>query len=57
VVVAVVLPAHQSGSFGAVDETDRAVVTEEQVFGDVTDRRAARVGVAPDRQQELVLDR
>ena len=41
--------------FGAVDETDGAVVAKKEVAGNVPDRRTIRAGVAFDRQQELVL--
>lgn len=40
---------------GAVDEPDRAVMTEQQPIGDVTDRRPLAVCVAADDEQELVL--
>ena len=41
--------------FGAVDETDGAVVTQQEVAGDVPDRWASRAWVAFDREQQLVL--
>ena len=40
-----------------VDEADGAVMPDEQVAGDVGDRGAERVAVAPDGQQQLVLGR
>lgn len=39
---------------GAVDQSDRAVVTQDEVAGDLADGRACRVGVTLDRQHELV---
>lgn len=40
-----------------VNETDRAVVTEQQIVGNLTDGRASWVVVTPDSQQELVMGR
>jgi hypothetical protein len=48
---------HQSGGCGAVDQPDGAVVAQHEVVGDLADRGPCRVGVAPDRQQQLVLSR
>ena len=45
------------GGLSLMDQSDGAVVAEQEVGGHVADRRPARVGVAPDRQQELVLSR
>ena len=39
----------------AVDQPHRAVVTQDEVVGDVADRRTGRIGMAPDREQQLVL--
>ena len=52
-VVVVTSSFEQSGGDGPIDELDDAVMAQEQVIGDVTDRgwRA----VAADREQELVL--
>ena len=47
--------AHEPGGDRAVDELDRAVVAQQQVAGDVADRRTGRVVVAADREQQLVL--
>ena len=44
------------GSLGPVDQPDHAVVPEQQVLGDVPDRRGAG-RVPPDREEELVLRR
>jgi hypothetical protein len=41
--------------FGSVDETDGAVVAQQEVAGNVPDRRAGRAWVAFDREQQLVL--
>ena len=41
--------------FGSVDETDGAVVAEQEVAGDVPDRRTGGAWVALDREQQLVL--
>lgn len=49
-------PRHQAGRDAAVDQTDRAVVPQHQVLGDVADRRPAP-GVTADRQQQLMLCR
>ena len=54
-VATVAVPAHQAGPLGPVDELDRAVVAEQEMLGDVTDRRIVGPGVTPHRQQELVL--
>lgn len=43
----------QPGGDGSIDEFDDAVVAEQQVIGDVADRRL--LVVAADGQQELVL--
>jgi hypothetical protein len=55
VIVAIAFPSHQAGLRGAVDEPDRAVVTQQQRLGDVTHGRAARALVAAYREEELVL--
>ncbi len=47
--------AHEPGGGGAIDQAHRGVMLNDEVCGDVADRRAARVGVALDREQELVL--
>jgi hypothetical protein len=51
------LARDQPGRRGSVDQLDGAVVTHEQVSSHVPDGRTARVGMPPDRQQELVLRR
>lgn len=55
VVVAIMLPAHQAGGLGPVHEAHRAVVSQQQVFGDIPDRRTSWVGVAAHCKQQLVL--
>jgi hypothetical protein len=50
-VVMVSDPDDQAAGIGAIDETDSTVVLEEQIVGYLSDRRAARVTVAPYRQQ------
>jgi hypothetical protein len=40
---------------GAIDETDRAVMTQQQRFRDVTDSGTTRVVVTAYRQEQLVL--
>ena len=47
----------ETGGLGAVDELHRAVVTQEQMVGDVADGRAERVVVAADGEEQLVLRR
>jgi hypothetical protein len=47
----------ETGGFGPIDETDRAVVAKEQVVGDVADRRSACVATPANGQHELVLGR
>jgi hypothetical protein len=44
----------QSVPGGAVDQADRAVVAQDQVAGEIADRGAGRIGMALDRQQQLV---
>ena len=39
----------------AIDEPDGAVVSQEEVVGDLANRRAARFGVAPHREDQLML--
>jgi hypothetical protein len=41
----------------ALHKLDRAVVPERQVPGHIADRRAARISVSPDGQQQLVMRR
>jgi len=53
-VVPVRTAVEQTGGLGPVDQFDRAVVAQEQVPGDVTDRRSPRIGVAADGQQQLM---
>jgi CIC family chloride channel protein len=48
-------PAHETGINGAVDQSDGAVVAHQQRVGDVTNGGTARVGVAPHREEQLVL--
>jgi hypothetical protein len=38
------MAVEQTGGLGPVDQFDRAVVVQEQVPGDVTDRRAPQIG-------------
>ena len=51
------LTAHEVPLLGAVDQLHRTVVAEQERAGDVTDGRRIGAGVAPDREQELVLGR
>src|SRR2546430_17180686 len=57
VVVDVAATFDQPQGLGAVDEPDGAVMTDEEGPGDVGDGRATMVGVAPDRQEQLILGR
>ena len=54
-VVAVGLAADEASAFGSVHQLDGGVVADEEVLGDVPDRRRLRAGVAADGQEELVL--
>ena len=56
-VAVVVLPFHQPGRLGPVDELGSAVRAEHQVAGQVTDGGAVRPGVALDGEQQLMLGR
>ena len=56
-VLGVAAAGDQARLLGPVDQADGAVVAEQEVVGHLADRRPARVGVAPDGQQELVLGR
>jgi hypothetical protein len=49
-------PPHQPGGLGPVDQFHDAVVAQQQVVGDLPDRRGRAV-VAPDGEQQLVLRR
>ena len=49
------VPVDEAGFDRAVDEPDRAVVTEQQRFGNVADRRSLGIRMAADGEQELVL--
>lgn len=56
--VVVVAPSlHQLGRLGAVNQLDGAVMTQQQIAGEIPDGRALRSWVALDRQQQLVLGR
>jgi len=57
VVERVGMSGHEAGVDRAVDEADRAVVTEQQRIGQVPDRRARVVLTASNREQQLVLRR
>jgi hypothetical protein len=52
---AVSVAANESRPFGPVHELDRAVMTEQQVLGDLPDRRVVGPTMAPHCEQELVL--
>lgn len=54
-VVGVRRPANDAGGFGAVHESDRAVALQQQVLGDLADRRRPRSRMALDRHQKLML--
>ena len=55
VVVAIRSPADEPGPLGPVDELDDGVVAQEEVVGEIADRRTALV--PPHGEQELVLCR
>jgi hypothetical protein len=40
---------------GAVGESDSAVVAQDEVIGDLANRRSAWIGMTADGEQELVL--
>jgi hypothetical protein len=46
----------QAVSGGAIDQLDGAVVAQHQVVGQIADRRTRWVGMAADREQQLVLE-
>ena len=48
-------PSDQTNGLCAIDETDRAVVTKEQVVGHLPDGRPPRVTVPAHGQHELML--
>lgn len=50
-------PDHKASGDRAIDQLDHAVVPQEQVIGDVADRRTMRMLVTADREQELMLRR
>ncbi|HEY2271675.1 MAG TPA: CBS domain-containing protein [Jatrophihabitantaceae bacterium] len=47
----------QPGALAPVDEFDGRVVADQEVLGDLTDRRVVRARMPADREQELVLAR
>lgn len=55
VVLRIAPASDQARGLGSVDEANRAVVPQQQIPGDLTDRRTAVVGMPPDRKEELVL--
>ena len=57
VIVRIPCSNDESRAFGAIDETDDAVVAQEEVVGHFADRRAPLVTVASDGEKELVLGR
>jgi hypothetical protein len=48
--------AHEARRFGPVHQAHRAVAAQQQVIGDLTDRRGNVAGMALYRHQELMLD-
>ena len=48
--------AHEAGRLGAVHETYRTMAPQQQVIGDLADRRRLGARMALDRDQELMLD-
>lgn len=54
-VVRIGFALHEPGRLAPVDEFDDRVVTEEQRFGEFTDRRRNIGRVTLDRQQQLVV--
>ena len=57
VVVAVALPAEESGGLSPIDELGCGVVPEEERVRHLLDRRPLGIGTAAHRQEELVLCR
>jgi hypothetical protein len=55
VIVAVALPADETGDLRPVYQAAGAVVTQKQLLRDVSDRRAIQIGEPSDGQEELVL--
>ena len=56
-VVVVSSPSDQTRRVSPIDETNGAVVQEEQVVSDLSNSRATRITVSPYRQQQLMLGR
>ncbi len=54
-VVGIVDATHEPRALGSVDETDRRVVTQQELVRDVADRRSARITVTAYREHQLVL--
>jgi hypothetical protein len=50
-------PPNEAGSDGPIDELHRAVVAQEEVGGDVTDRWSGVLAVPPHGEQKLMLRR
>src|SRR5581483_3707222 len=48
-------PSHEPEFLGPADEADGAVMTNQQVVGNVGDRRAARIAVTSDGDEKLML--
>lgn len=57
VIVVVGSAPNEAGVFGAIGEADRAVMSQHQRLGHLADRRALRIPISTDRQQELMLGR
>lgn len=54
-VLPVLHPLSPAASLDPVGELDRGVVAEEEIVGDVPDRRSLGITMAPDGEEELVL--
>ncbi len=54
-VVAVTFAADETERLGAVCQTDGAVVSQQQLIGDVPNRRSAGIGMSPHDEEQLML--
>jgi hypothetical protein len=53
--VTVGIPLDQTGGLRTINESDRAVVAQQEVVRDIADRGTGWIWMAPDGKQQLVL--